>query len=77
MKRVAFTPPFGCCDNDRPLRIMPIEARISVVSSESASNSLYTYLKLSKLSFISLTGMSSMNSDADLARVARAFPLVV
>ena len=52
---------------------MPIEARISVVSSESASNSLYTCLKLSKLSFISLTGMSSMNSDADLAREARAF----
>ena len=56
---------------------MPIEARISVVSSESASNSLYTYLKLSKLSFISLTGMSSMNSDPDLAREARAFALVV
>ena len=54
----------------------PIEASISVVSSERASNSLYTCLKLSKLSFISLTGMSSMNSDADRSRDAKAFPLV-
>ena len=48
---------------------MPIDCRIAYVSSDSASNSLYICLKLSKYNFISSIGKSSIHCCCEASAV--------